>query len=528
MTQLTIGSATDVYGNACNCVITRHWVEHALLADVSRSLRSLVQLLGDEAEDEYWRQTLSPVRKTAFALCSVPLPFNLAATTTGIDFAKIQRQTRLCQQLFPDAYGALAVLVEKLKQLSQESNSPLIAPLEELLGHNGSLSVITRNPRLNQAAASYFASNWRLRHTRIVSPTQLRGAHTCDALAIIGPCGWFPEYVFTAPRAAAIHVISFRWIRDDWKPGPVFLHSQSVAEGPDRYHCIGTLPKLNGHSTAPTQSPSELQPSDLLPVLPVLSPASVPGGGLMQGNTDETIAVKLCHLSGNRAVLVAADEGATSLIIDTSVKGHSAVRRVPTDELEPGFYLLVRTSGGGDFIAPLADLILGNLSAKRREQQAEWKKQLAATASQRFGNLSRRELAARIVSELRSQGWGRSEIRTANVHYWLSSKCISPRKADDFAAIMNFAGLHDKTMELWAAMNEIDRAHKRAGFLIRRMLLQKITQASLEPLERDGEMVFDLGDEDGGTLSAFQITSVQDIGFEVAVDRIGVLIDMEE
>jgi hypothetical protein len=60
------------------------------------------------------------------------------------------------------------------------------------------------------------------------------------------------------------------------------------------------------------------------------------------------------------------------------------------------------------------------------------------------------------------------------------------------------------------------------------MLLQKITQASLEPLERDGEMVFDLGDEDGGTLSAFQITSVQDIGFEVAVDRIGVLIDMEE
>jgi hypothetical protein len=188
----------------------------------------------------------------------------------------------------------------------------------------------------------------------------------------------------------------------------------------------------------------------------------------------------------------------------------------------------VRTSGGGDFIAPLADLILGNLSAKRREQQAEWKKQLAATASQRFGNLSRRELAARIVSELRSQGWGRSEIRTANVHYWLSSKCISPRKADDFAAIMNFAGLHDKTMELWAAMNEIDRAHKRAGFLIRRMLLQKITQASLEPLERDGEMVFDLGDEDGGTLSAFQITSVQDIGFEVAVDRIGVLIDMEE
>jgi hypothetical protein len=526
MTQLTIGSASEVYGNASKCEITRHWVEHSMLADVSRSLRSLVQSLGDEAEDEYWRQTLSPIRKTAFALCSVPLPFNLAAASAGIDFAKIQRQTRLCQQLFPDAYGALADIVQKLEQLTLESTSPLIAPLEEMLGQNGSLSVMIRNPRMNQATAAYFASNWRLRHVTIVSPTQLRGAHTCDVLATIGPCHWFPEYIFSAPRAGEIHIVSYRWIRDGWKPGPVFLNSQSGAEGPNRHHHIGALPMLKGHATAPTQSPSDLQPSDLLPVLPVLSPGSLPGGGSLQGNTDETVAAKLCHLSGNRAVLVAADEGATSLIIDRSVTGHSAVRRAPTDELEPGSYLLVRTSGGGDFIAPLADRILGNFSSKRREQQAEWKNQLAATASQRFGSVGRRELAAKVASELSLQG--RSEIRPANVHYWMSAKCISPRKAEDFAAIMNFSGLQDRTEELWAAMNEIDRAHKRAGFLIRRMLLQKIAQASLVPLERDGEMVFDLGDQDGGTLSAFQITGIQDVEFEVAVDRIGVLLDMEE
>ena len=77
-------------------------------------------------------------------------------------------------------------------------------------------------------------------------------------------------------------------------------------------------------------------------------------------------------------------------------------------------------------------------------------------------------------------------------------------------------------------MGDIDRAHKRAGFLIRRMLLQKIADTSLESLERDGEMVFDLGDQDGGTLSAFQITGIQGEEFEVPADRIGVLVDMEE
>jgi hypothetical protein len=526
MTQLTIGSASEIYSNASKCEITRHWVEHPLLADVSRSLRVLYQSLGDEAEDDYWRQTLSPVRKYVFALCSVPLPFNRVAASTGIDFARIQRQTRSCQQLFPDAYEALADVVQKLEQLTLESTSPMIAPLEGVLGQTGSLSVMIRNPRMNEATAAYFASNWHLKHARIVSPTQLRGAHTCDVLATIGPCGWFPEYIFAAPRAGAIHIVSFSWIRDGWKPGPVFLHSQSGAEGPSPYHRIGAMPKLRGDVIAPTKSSSDLQPSDLLPVLPVLSPGLLPGGGSPPSSTDETVAAKICHLSGNRAVLVAADEGATSLIIDTSVTGHSVVRRAPTDELQPGLYLLVRTSGGGDFIAPLADRILGKLSAKRREQQSEWKHQLAATATQRFGTISRRELAARVASELRLQG--RSEIRPANVHYWMSAKCISPRKAEDFAAVMNFAGLQGRTEEFWVAMNEIDRAHKRAGFLIRRMLLQKTAQASLEPLERDGEMVFDLGDQAGGTLSAFQITSVEDVGFEIAVDRIGILLDMEE
>ena len=60
------------------------------------------------------------------------------------------------------------------------------------------------------------------------------------------------------------------------------------------------------------------------------------------------------------------------------------------------------------------------------------------------------------------------------------------------------------------------------------MLLQKIADTSLEPLERDGEMVFDLGDNDGGTVSAFQITGIVAEEFDVPTDRIGVLLDTEE
>lgn len=526
MRPLSIGSATEVYGNASRCEIVRHWVDHPYLAEVSRSLRSLANSLADEAEDEYWRRTLGPIRKLAFAFCSVPLPFAEAAKAAGTDWSKLRHQVRLCEQMFPDSQQLLASIVQKLEQLSAEGNSPLITPLEALVQSSASLSILIRNPRMNQAAAAYFAGSPKLRNARVVSATQLRGANTSDVLATIGPCAWFPEYVFTAPRAGAIHVISFRWIRDSWKPGPIFLHGPEAAGGTNRSHRIGAMPRISAEPAGGTQTSSDVQPDDLLPPLPAFTRNAHQFTATQSASTEESVPARLFHLSGNRAVFVAADEGATSLIIDTSETGRAAVRRSPCGEIEAGFYLLLRTSGGGDFIAPLADRILGDMAANRRSQQAEWKRCLLAKASERFGPLDRRELASRVASELRSQQL--SLARPANVHYWMSAKCISPRKLEDFAAIMTFAGLGDQTGELWTAMEDIGRAHTRAGFLIRRMLLQKITETSLEPLERDGEMIFDLGDQDGGTLSAYQITAIQDQDFEIQADRIGVILETEE
>jgi hypothetical protein len=526
MIPLSIRNATAVYDNASRCEIYRHSVDHPGLADISRTLRALFQSLGDEADDEFWRKTLSPIRRLAFTFCSVPLPYQEVIKAIGTDWDKIHRQVRLCEQMFPDSHQELANLVNQLEELSTEGESPLITPLENLIQSNSSLAVMIRNPQMNQATAAYFSNNRKLCNARIVSPTQLRGPYVCNILATIGPCAWFPEYVFSAPRVGAIHIISFRWIRDSWKPGPIFLHSSEDSADNSHTHRIGVMPRVATERSTDIEVPPDIQPTDLLPPLPTFTRIANHTSGSHSESGRESVAARLCHLSGGRAVFVATDEGVSSLIIDTSETGRTSVRRSHCEELEPGFYLLLRTSGGGDLIKPLADRILGDLALDRRSQQSEWKKALLSVASERFGPLGRRELASRVATELRLQNL--SQARSANVYYWMSEKCISPRKLEDFQAIMTFAGIQERTEELWKAMQDIDRAHKRAGFLIRRMLLQKIAETSLEPLERDGEMIFDLEAHDGGTLSAFQIAAIQDEEFEVPADRIGILLDTEE
>ena len=525
MTPLSISSATKVYRDASTCEIIRHLIDHPTLAEFSRSLRAFVQLLGDEADDEFWRRSLGPIRRLGFTFCSTPLPFSVAAAAAGIDWAKLHRQVRLCEQLFPDTHEVYAKLVQQLEGLSSETVSPFIGTLEQIHLQGGQLGVVLRNPRMNQAVVDFFARTATLRNARVVSPSQLRGGHLCNTLAVIGPCGWFPEHVFSAPRAVAVHVISLRWIRDTWKPGPIFLHEPETSGNGSRNHRIGEMPSIGGTTRLENNSPTDLNPVDLLPAIPTFGRNERSLAGQYNAS-EETVHARLCHLSGQRASFVAAYDGSSSLIIDTLETGNSFVRRIPAEELEPGHYLLLRTSGGGDFIAPLADRIMGDLAEKRRSEQTEWKQRLISAAAERFGTVNRRELSALVSAELQSQNL--SQARQANVHYWMSSKCIRPRKIEDFVAILTFAGLEERSQELWDAMGDIDRAHRRAGHVIRGLLLHKIATTSLEPLERDGEMVFELSDEDGGTISAFQITEIVGEDFEVPIQRIGVLLEMED
>jgi len=516
-----ISSATKVYENVSKCEIIRCWVDHPELYNVSYALRTLIQSLQSEIGDEYWRLTLSPVRRLVFALCSTPLPFNHVTEASPIDWDKLERQIQICQQLYPDSYTALSDLVKKLKLLSTEACSPFTKPLISLCNEKNEVSVVIKNPRMNQAVAEYFANSVLLKNAKVVSSRQLRETHICNSLVLIGPCKWFDDYIFLAPCTQHIHVMLFRWMQDTWKPEPVFLHD-SDADDKSHKHCMGTMPKIIGQPVLVNSVLHNLKPPDLLPPLPLFRATG--GYDLRLQPGEETVLAKICLLSGGRAVLVSADEG-TQLIIDLSETGNSIVRRVHANALEPYQYLLLRTSGGGDFIAPLADRILGKLSEKRRKQQSEWKDLMITSAHKRFGVLPRHDLSVRIAIDLRSRKL--SKVRPANIHYWMSSRCISPRKEEDFRAVLNFSGIADRTKELWEAMEEIHRAHKRAGQYIRKMLLQRISTVSLEPLERDGEMVFDLEIKGSGTISAFQITDILEEEEEVPVNRLGVLLDLE-
>jgi hypothetical protein len=86
---------------------------------------------------------------------------------------------------------------------------------------------------------------------------------------------------------------------------------------------------------------------------------------------------------------------------------------------------------------------------------------------------------------------------------------------------MKLVGLENEAEKYWNVMKRIDRAHHKAGFEIRDMLLKQAENLDIVALQRRGRMDFRLSTDDEGRLTAFRVEGRLPETLEVSFSRIG-------
>src|SRR5262249_11711426 len=111
-------------------------------------------------------------------------------------------------------YPELAVqglnLVKLHQQIAATTTNPLINEITERLTEETILLV--RETGLVVRTERIMASSGRPVH--VVAPLHLKGLDCINHLIVVGPSRWYPEYVFTAPRARCIDLLQYTWMRD--------------------------------------------------------------------------------------------------------------------------------------------------------------------------------------------------------------------------------------------------------------------------------------------------------------------------
>lgn len=497
-----------------HCRLYKHLVHHVAFRDLCTAIRGLENNLGEQAQDDYWQELLQELKRFRFTLYAAPVPINFQSDKL---LRFLEGQKRNCQHFYPGSLQKLQDIINLVSVLVAIPDNPLLEKILELLppGDSSKTAILLKEAYLFPAVEELIVNHPALRHVELVNRHQLRGAECYQNLFVIGPHYWFPDYIFRAPRTKEVHYIRYSWIPDTWVIRPIFIMPTNSQDTPGSNSALvaGSVTRKG------TNEVSEDQEQEKVPEINWHKLSTKVMRSTPDDHTQEVVPARLYLLTGDQAVFLEAGEHARVLVLDFETSGEEGddeevqqIRRMPVAKLQPGMFLLLRTEGGGDYIVPIANRILGEEADQLREMQEGWKTRLRKEVELR-GLLA-------VCINLLNLG-GSKHVNETNLRYWMSSKCIRPQDDKDFSAIMKLVSLQEKAILYRDVADRIEWAHRSAGFYIRKLLISKVATTDLHEIHKKGYMEFELPRSDGGSLTAFRIEHISPVITPVSASRTG-------
>lgn len=525
MKKTAFDEVTSIHNCCANVLMQRHLVNHKPLQNFSYMLTRFQGILGDYRGDNYWRKVFKLLKEHRYRMCATPLAFDiLLRQLRASEDVLVEQLCRRCGDAYPMFAEKATTLYEKYNKLLQYHENPLLDAILEIQRTipESNVAILVRESSLVPETSLALQKCPQLIELDVVIPQMLSKGRCYNRLIALGPADWFPDFVFSSPRSALIHLVHYSWINDRWQLLPSLTCAKYSPIGPHGAILPYIAPKAGKHFV----DAYVINAEDLTPRIDWDSLYEMVRS---HGNTAEGVnqaEVLIFVLEGGNYVLMNVEAGSSSLIIDLlslseddEDENNAVVQRIPTLDIEPGMFLLLRTRGSGDYVVSLADTILGKHADYCNRIQKKWK----------FLLLKEVEETSMLSVAVRLLDLGSEFAKEQNVRNWISESNIRPRHKTDFTAIMRLIGLEAETDEYWKAATEIDHAHRRAGHEIRKLLLKNVLNSNLTELEKYGRMDFILEQVDGGSITAFRVKEVSEEHFIVPVHCLGhVFLEMDE
>lgn len=337
----------------------------------------------------------------------------------------------------------------------------------------------------------------------VLSPhSLLRADRTWQRLVVIGMPAWYDRNVLRSPHAHSLCFIYPEWLTAH----PIDLTRLEGA--PARILSIPENDEARKHrgSTPPRETVTHPKPPALLP------PKIIPRGG----TAALRVEARLARLASGNYVYLEANGTVDGLTEDDIQALHAGTLvwrgSMRVADLREGDYVVIRERGEPNYVAPIADLILGESAGALRADQRLW--------SDHLHRLSQMRTPERISRELMSLG--AKYASPANVARWAGGDPpIRPLADADCLAISSHLGSAEPRLQdddYWGGLSKVQNAHKQAGQIVRKRLQQELAAKDPAILIDDGWVVCQLEEMEGE--GALRIERVLDLfGDTCAVER---------
>ena len=484
MKDYSLSQVSEIYSRIQRFKIIRHNLTHPELKLFANQLQKFRYRLNELDKEEYWRQVFRSLNRIRFLLCSAPLTQRLLVSEIDQELVYLQSQQDQCRIVYPDHAGLFGQILSLLKHLPNTNLEKQFRQILDIRAQiSGTAAILICAGRFIEKVEQSFSGQ----NIEITSAPMLKDAkYIFDLLFIVGPCPsiWYPEYVLTSPRATTMHIVKFSWLKEKKELADVFVAPMKSAMVKN---VIGTEDEIED---------DQLEPDLVLPDFDyshIIQKAT----SVYERNKEnhEFVEARICNLEGEKYVFLDLD---SEVLVINPEDEESPIERKKVGDLGVNLYILLRTTGGGDYIVPIADRILAEKASALRSAQKGWKNKLRSIVA--------KEGVEAVASRLNQLGSRRANY--SNLRNWMSYRSIKTEDISDFSAIVKLIDTGDSPDELWEKMRAISSAHSKAGFYIRELLLSSIKGTNFTGLIKKGIMQFNLPDEEAGNFTAFRITGL--------------------
>jgi len=510
MSETDLAETTIRYSCMADLKVIRRRVASSKVRDFALALRRFERALADLRDDDYWTGCLRCMKTCRWVLCSRPVALNSEAAIPAETMATLRHTLNSGKAIFPRHVPYAEAVVSAIQVLVGSDENPLLDITVDLMRdrRHGRTALVLPSRVARDEVIRLAGARRELQDARVLVPSDLRAQQTFDAVVAFGAAQWYPEALFRAPPAPVIYIATYSWVPGGWSVGPL-LCASSGAGGGSRVRRDVSVAEVGAYE------PTEYDGGSALDIMPVhdfsLLLTRAPAERTTDSSHEEEVQARLFVLADSKAVLL--DEATSTMVVDPFAETGAIVARISVRDVAPGMLLLLRTAGGGDYVADVANRILGHMAKQARDAQTLWKDRL------------RKEVQASDALQvaLRLLDNGAEKANEVNVRNWCSYRSIKTQDHRDFRAIMKTIGLESVADEYWRLMTLIDSAHRSAGHYIRRRLLKQVKAVGPEALERDPVIEFELPDAAGGSMTALRVEQVAPTSYGVPYSRTGIL-----
>ncbi len=192
-------------------------------------LNEFARELGERIEDPYWSDFIRPLKRFSFDLCAAPWPAASLADYSRERYGAALKHLANCRLMYPTLDGPARALVATLETIAETDYDPVLEGLQSIANDLKAaenmgvrVAILIAESRLVKTARQAIATTPYFADWPVLVPRNVRGNVIYDHLVVVGSPAWYrrAKYVFSAPRAPAIHVLCYDWMSVNWRHEP--------------------------------------------------------------------------------------------------------------------------------------------------------------------------------------------------------------------------------------------------------------------------------------------------------------------